>query len=77
MDIEAKQANLARMTGLHPLLFFKGPPGIFNDHRESGPLFNVSSEGLRDLIRRIERLRRQSNYLCSLLMHYNDFLIRI
>ncbi len=27
------------------LLFFKGHPGIFNDHRESGPQFNVSSEG--------------------------------
>ncbi len=28
-----------------PLLFFEGHPGIFNDHRESGPRFNVSSEG--------------------------------
>ncbi len=27
------------------LLFFEGHPGIFNDHRESGPRFNVSSEG--------------------------------
>ncbi len=26
-------------------LFFDGHPGIFNDHREPGPLFNVSSEG--------------------------------
>ncbi len=25
--------------------FFKGHPGIFNDHRDSGPRFNVSSEG--------------------------------
>ncbi len=32
----------ARVT---PLLFFEGHPGIFNDHRESGPRFNVSSEG--------------------------------
>ncbi len=28
-----------------PLLFFEGHPGIFNDDRESGPWFNVSSEG--------------------------------
>ncbi len=27
------------------LLFIEGHPGIFNDHRESGPRFNVSSEG--------------------------------
>ncbi len=27
-----------------PLLFFEGHPGIFNDHRESGARFNVSSE---------------------------------
>ncbi len=31
----------ARVT---PLLFFEGHPGIFNDHEESGPRFNVSSE---------------------------------
>ncbi len=36
-------------AGVTPLLFFEGHPGIFNDHRESGPRFNVSSEGrLRD-----------------------------
>ncbi len=28
-----------------PLLFFEGHPGIFNDHRESGPRFYFSSEG--------------------------------
>ncbi len=32
-------------TGVTPVLFFKGHPGIFNDHRESGPRFNVSTEG--------------------------------
>ncbi len=32
----------ARVTSL---LFFKARPGIFNDHRESGPQFNISSEG--------------------------------
>ncbi len=30
--------------GNNPTLFFEGHPGIFNDHRESGPRFNVSSE---------------------------------
>ncbi len=29
----------------YTLLFFEGHPGIFNDYRESGPRFNVSSEG--------------------------------
>ncbi len=32
-------------AGVTPLLFFEGHPGIFNDHRESGPRFNISSEG--------------------------------
>ncbi len=32
-------------AGVTPLLFFDGHPGIFNDHRESGPQFTVSSEG--------------------------------
>ncbi len=27
-----------------PLLFFDGHPGIFNDHRVSGPRFNISSK---------------------------------
>ncbi len=27
------------------LLFLEGHPGIFNDHKESGPQFNISSEG--------------------------------
>ncbi len=40
----------ARVT---PLLFFEGHPGIFNDHRESGPRFNVSSEGRKGDTRRI------------------------
>ncbi len=31
-------------TGDTPLLFFEGHPGIFNDFRESGPRFNISSE---------------------------------
>ncbi len=32
-------------AGFTPLLFFEEHTGIFNDHRESGPWFNVSSEG--------------------------------
>ncbi len=35
--------NMARTPGLHPTLYEKCH-GIFNDHRESGPRFNVSSE---------------------------------
>jgi len=41
-------ANLARMPGLHPYSFERHPE-IFNDHRESGPRFNVSSEGRSSL----------------------------
>jgi len=41
-------ANLARMPGLHPYSFERHL-GIFNDHRESGAQFNVSSEGLWSL----------------------------
>jgi len=37
-------ANLARMPGLHPCSYERHP-GIFYDHRKSGPRFNVSSEG--------------------------------
>ncbi len=32
-------------AGVIPLLFSEGYPGIFNNHRESGPQFSVSSEG--------------------------------
>ncbi len=35
--------NLARTPGLHPTLYEKCHV-IFNDHRESGPRFNISSE---------------------------------
>ncbi len=37
-------------AGVTPLLFFEGHPGIFNDHRESGPRFNVSSEGIVNVV---------------------------
>ncbi len=37
-------------AGVIPLLFFEGHPGIFNDHRESGPRFNVSSVTSHTLI---------------------------
>ncbi len=43
--VRGQWVNLARMPELHPLLFFEEHPGIFNDHRESGPQFNISSEG--------------------------------
>ncbi len=32
-------------AGVTPLLFFEGWPGIFNDHRGSGPRFNISESG--------------------------------
>ncbi len=41
--IRTSGGNLARTPGLHPTLYEKCH-GIFNDHRESGPQFNVSSE---------------------------------
>ncbi len=41
--VRGQWGNLARMPG-NTLFFFEGHPGIFND-RESGPRFNVSSEG--------------------------------
>ncbi len=37
----ASGGNLARTPGLHPTLYEKCH-GIFNDHRESGPRFNIS-----------------------------------
>ncbi len=39
----ASGGDLARTPGLHPTLYEKFH-GIFNDHRESGPRFKVSSE---------------------------------
>ncbi len=48
MMVRGQWANLASIQyysiRLHPLLFLEGHPGLFNDHRESGPRFNVSSE---------------------------------
>ncbi len=32
-------------AGVTPLLFFEGHPRMFNDHRESGPQFNISVKG--------------------------------
>ncbi len=43
-DGQRTVGEFGRYTGVTPLLFFEGHPGIFNDHRESGPRFNVSSE---------------------------------
>ncbi len=45
----ASGGNLARTPGLHPTLYEKCH-GIFNDHRESGPRFNVSSERRYDTV---------------------------
>ncbi len=47
--VRGQWGNLARMPGctFWPgcTFFSMDIPGIFNDHREPGPLFNVSSEG--------------------------------
>ncbi len=40
----ASDGNLARTPGLHPYSLRDVPWAFFNDHRESGPRFNVSSE---------------------------------
>ncbi len=40
----ASGGNLSRTPGLHPYSFTMSVMGFFNDHRESGPRFNVSSE---------------------------------
>ncbi len=44
-DGQKAMGKFGQDAGVTPLLFFEGHPGIFNDHRESGPRFNVSSEG--------------------------------
>ncbi len=44
-DGQRPMRQFGQDAGVSPLLFFEGHPGIFNDHRESGPQFNVSSEG--------------------------------
>ncbi len=41
--VRGQWGNLARMPGLHPYSFSKDILG-FNDHRESGPRFNISSK---------------------------------
>ncbi len=40
----ASDGNLARTPGLHPYSLREVPGDFFNDHRESGPRFNVSSK---------------------------------
>ncbi len=53
----ASGGNLARTPGLHPTLYEKCH-GIFNDHRESGPRFSVSSE------RRKQMKQKESLKVC-------------
>ncbi len=43
-DGQRPMGEFGQNAGITPLLFFEGHPGIFNDHRESGPRFKVSSE---------------------------------
>ncbi len=42
--VRGQWARWPRMPGYTSTLF-EGHPGIFNDHREPGPRFNISSEG--------------------------------
>ncbi len=35
--VKGQWAGFGQDAGVTPLLFFEGHPGIFNDHRESGP----------------------------------------
>ncbi len=44
-DGQRPMGEFGQDTGVTPLLFYDECHGIFNDHRESGPRFNVSSEG--------------------------------
>ncbi len=43
-DGQRPMGEYGQDAGVPPLLFFEGHPGIFNDHRETRPRFNVSSE---------------------------------
>ncbi len=43
--VRRQRGEFGQDAGVTPLLFFEGHPGIFfNGHRDSGPLFNVSTE---------------------------------
>ncbi len=44
-DGQSPVGEFGQEAEVTPLLFFEVHPGIFNDHRESGPRFNISSEG--------------------------------
>ncbi len=43
-DAQRSMGEFGQEARVTPLLFLEGHLGIFNDHRESGPRFNVSSE---------------------------------
>ncbi len=45
-DGQKPKGEFGQDAGVTPLLFFEAHPGICNDHRESGPRYNVSSKGL-------------------------------
>ncbi len=40
-DAQRPMGEFGQDAGVTPLLFFEWHPGIFNDHRESGPRFNI------------------------------------
>ncbi len=43
LDGQRPVGKFGQNAGVIPLLFFEGHPGIFNDHRESGPQINILS----------------------------------
>ncbi len=62
--VRGQWAHFGKDAEVTPLLFFEGHPGIFNDHRETGPRFYVSSEG-RLSFSRPAHLRPSLAPICS------------
>ncbi len=62
-DGQRPMGKFGQDAGVTPLLFFEGHPGIFNDHRESGPRFNVSSEGQRIMCRSHTKISWESHLI--------------
>ncbi len=43
-DGQRPMGKFGQDAGVTPVLFFEGHPGIFNDHRKSGPDLNIPSQ---------------------------------
>ncbi len=68
--VKGQWKTLARMLGLHPYSFLR-EKRIFNDHRESGPWFKVSSEGWTKCF--CEELQLQLLFIC--IAHFNAIVL--